>query len=438
MVDTRFIPAGDLAHARRAVVAVFFLNSLVLSTFIARAPSLKAEHHLTDGAIGAVGLLFGLAAIATMQFVGPLVARVGSRTALRITLPAMCGALATVGLSKGVVGYAGAAVLLGATHGMTDAAMNAHAVAVERRLGCPILNSCHAAWSASAVGASLLTAATVALGIPTDLHFGTIGAAVLGASLLVGAQLLPSDADRAIGQGVAHTDATPVQTSWRTGWSRLVVLLGLTGMALMICEGAALGWSAIFLHDGKGASAALAALAVTGYTGGQTVGRIVGDRLEVRFGVRPLFRTGGLIGVGGLALAVCSPSPLTSIVGFTIFGVGGSVLVPLTFGAAGHAGGDGPGAATFVSRFATFTYGGVLLGPALIGWVSESIGLTATMATLIPLLAVVALLSRLPSSRRQSATSRPTAQRSERSRSDRVHATVDVNDLPGGLGEPVG
>ena len=61
------------------------------------------------------------------------------------------------------------------------------------------------------------------------------------------------------------------------------------------------------------------------------------------------------------------------------------------FSAAGHAGGEGPGAAVFVSRFTTFTYGGVLLGPALVGWCAEVFTLGWTLAALIPLMVVVAL-----------------------------------------------
>ncbi|HEY8729639.1 MAG TPA: hypothetical protein VIL94_08645 [Acidothermaceae bacterium] len=75
----------------------------------------------------------------------------------------------------------------------------------------------------------------------------------------------------------------------------------------------------------------------------------------------------------------------------------GSVLIPLTYSAVGHAGGSGPGAAAFVSRFTTFTYAGILIGPAAIGGVSQLVGLTPTLAALIPMLAFVALASRLPS-----------------------------------------
>ena len=51
----------------------------------------------------------------------------------------------------------------------------------------------------------------------------------------------------------------------------------------------------------------------------------------------------------------------------------------------------------FVSRFTTFTYSGVLLGPALIGTVAQLIGLSWTLAALLPVLVLLAAVS-LPGS----------------------------------------
>jgi MFS family permease len=174
------------------------------------------------------------------------------------------------------------------------------------------------------------------------------------------------------------------------------VALGLTGTALMVCEGAALGWSAIFLHDSRGASLGLAATAVTAYTGAQAVGRVIGDRLALRYGAPALFRAGGLLAACGLAMALLSPNPVTAIGGFAVAGAGTSVLIPLAYSAVGQAKADSPEAATLISRFTTFTYAGILFGPAAIGWAAEFAGLTWTLAALIPVLCAVALLSRLP------------------------------------------
>ena len=385
-------------RGRWPATAVFFLNGLTLSTYIVRLPSLKLDHHLTNGRLGITGLCFALAALAAMQFVGPLVARLGSAPVLRTSLGVMPVLLAVVGLSDGFVQLALAVTVLGAVHGTTDAAMNAHAVTVERLARRPILNGCHAAWSVSAVVASLTAAALVHAGVSTRAHFLGVAAALLVGGLLLGPLLLPASADRRIGSGRTSTRA-----GWRSGWTRTVVGLGLTGLVLMVCEGAALGWGAIFLHDSRDASLALSATAVTAYTAGQTSGRIVGDRLKLRYGTRKLFRTGGLIGVVGLAVAVLSPWPGAAIAGFAVLGIGASVLLPLTFSAVGQAGGSGPGAAVFVSRFATFTYAGILVGPVLIGWSAQLVGLTWTMTALIPVLAAVAVLSRLPETSAESA-----------------------------------
>ena len=142
-------PAG--AGGRWSARAVFFLNGLTLSTYLVRLPALRGEHHLTDGQLGLIGALFAVAALAAMQLVGPIAARVGARAVLRGALVVMPLLLALVGLADGPVAFALAGTALGAVHGATDAAMNAYAVTVERIGGRPILNGCHAAWSLSLI-----------------------------------------------------------------------------------------------------------------------------------------------------------------------------------------------------------------------------------------------------------------------------------------------
>ncbi|MFI0941920.1 MFS transporter [Streptomyces sp. NPDC021020] len=385
--------AGAAGSGRWPATAVFLLNGLTLSTFIARQPSLKSAHHLSNGQVGTLGLLFAVAAIVAMQFVGPLAARVGSRPVLRVSLVVMPLLLALVGLAGGFVALAAANTALGAVHGTTDAAMNAHAVAVERRAGRRILSGCHAAWSVSAVVASLATAGLSRAGVTLTAHFVGAAAVLAAAGLVLGRLLLPAAADRVSGAGTpARRDAA------RAGrWSAAFVALGLTGTALMVCEGAALGWGPIFLHDARGVPVGLAATAVTAYAGGQTAVRVIGDRLATRYGAPRVFRAGGLVAVAGLAVAVLAAGAVPAVAGFAVMGAGMSVLLPLTFSAVGRT--RGVSAATAVSRFTTFTYAGVLLGPAAVGWAAELGGLTRTLAALLPVLLAVALLTRLPEPR---------------------------------------
>ena len=388
-----------LRTGRWPATAVFFLNGLTLSTYIVRMPSLKSAHHLTDGQVGLIGVLFAAAALASMQFVGPLVARIGNRAVLRGCLAVLPVLLAGVGVAGGLAAYAIAVTALGAVHGATDAAMNAHAVTIERRAGRPVLNGCHAAWSVSAVVASLAASVTSHAGVSVGIYFGVAGLVLLAGGLALGPFLLATAATR----DTPAPDPASAQRRGhgrrRFGWSGTIIALGLTGTVLMICEGATLGWGAIFLHDNRGAGLGLAAAAVTAYTGGQAAGRVFGDRLTARYRLGPVFRTGGVIAAGGLALAVLAPSAPVAVVGFGVAGIGASVLIPLAFSAVGQADTSGLGAAALVARFTTFTYAGILLGPALIGVAADLVGLTSTLAALIPLLLVAVLISPLPRSR---------------------------------------
>jgi MFS family permease len=391
MVDQ---PVVGATPGRWAVTAVFFLNGLILSTYIVRAPSLKDAYHLTDGQFGLTGLLFAVAALACMQFVGPLTARVGARAVLRVVLAVMPLLLAGIAVAPGRWWFTALATVLGAVHGTTDVAMNASAIAVERRAGRPVLNSCHAAWSISAVVASLSTAALAHAGVSLAAHLITVGALLLAAGLLLGPRLPEAGRVEAETGDAAGQDGSAGAAALRTGWSGALLVLGLTATVLMICEGGALGWGGIFLHEERHASLSLAAVAITAYTGGQTVGRLVGDRLTSRWGGNTLFRLGAAIAAGGFAAALLTPHPTAAVAGFALAGLGSSVLIPLTYSAVGRL--PGAPAATLVSRLTTFTYTGILLGPAIIGWAADQIGLAATMTALIPLPLVVALAPRPP------------------------------------------
>src|SRR5688500_8174708 len=91
--------AGMVGKARWAVTAVFAVNGLTIATFAVRTPSLKLEHGLSDGGLGGMAALFGIAAVATMQLAGRVAARTGSGPLLRVAavlLPAVLVALGTV------------------------------------------------------------------------------------------------------------------------------------------------------------------------------------------------------------------------------------------------------------------------------------------------------------------------------------------------------
>jgi fucose permease len=386
-------PRSRVAHrrvrvARWAVAGVFAINGSLVATYLARIPTLKITLGLTDAQLGAILTGWGIAALLTMQMLGGLVARFGSARVIRLALALLPFSLYGIGLADTPWLLAVAVAVGGALVGTLDAAMNAHAVVVERRLGRPIMSSCHAAVSGSAIVASLVCAATIRADLSVATHTLYLGAIMLPVGVAISFGLLPAAADQDL--------AGRPDPAWgrRAGWTGPVLVFGALGMALMLCEAAVISWSGVFLHDHRGATLAEAALGYGAFTLFQTMGRLAGDPLTRRLGRPRVFRVHAIIAVVGFGIVLVGPSPLVAMGGFAVVGFGTSVLVPLIFSAVGHAGGDGPGAAVFVSRATTFTYAGILIGPALVGWLGQAIGLAATFACLIPLVMATTLGAR--------------------------------------------
>jgi fucose permease len=269
--------------------------------------------------------------------------------------------------------------------------MNAQGIAVERTLGRPVLNGCHAAWSVGSIAGSLVGSLATRVDLALTVHYLVLGVLVIAVALVTGRWLLPGEADR-----TEEPEQRATTASWRSGWSSTVVLFGAMGAAVLLLEGSVSTWSGVFLHEDRGATLATASLAYVGFSALQAAGRLCGDRLQRRFGPVRLVFCSGLLAMVGLALALV-PDPVVGIAGFSLLGAGLSVLLPVILSAVGHDSAQryGPASvAAAVSRFTTVSYAGILLGPALVGWLAELVGLTWTLAGLQVLLVGVVLLAR--------------------------------------------
>jgi MFS family permease len=337
---------------------------------------------LSPAQLGLVSAVFGVSAVLAMQVAGALAARVGSGWVVRAAILVLPVGLVGVGLAPTLVALLCLLLGFGMAHGLLDVGMNAHAVAVERALGRPIMNGCHAAWSIGAVVGSLVGSAAAQVGLSRPAHYAVLAAALLPAAIVCGRLVLPGYADR--------REVSAPRSSLRGGWSRRIVMFGAMGATVLTVEAAVANWSGVYLHESLGAPLGAAALGYVAFTACQTAGRLVGDRLQARGSAARLVATGTLVAAAGLAAVVLSPWPAVAVAGFAVVGIGLATPLPVLFGVVGHLGATGSGAAATVARFSTMTYTGILIAPAVIGWVTELAGLRWTLAGLIPLLALVA------------------------------------------------
>ncbi len=117
-------------------------------------------------------------------------------------------------------------------------------------------------------------------------------------------------------------------------------------------------------------------------------GRLAADPLAERFGAPAVVRAGGLLAVGGLALALLAGSAAAGIAGFAIMGCGLAGMFPLALNAA--AAGD-EAAAPAIAAVSTTGYVGFIAGPALVGLLSDATSLPLALC-LVGLLCVLAAM----------------------------------------------
>jgi len=265
--------------------------------------------------------------------------------------------------------------------------MNSHGVKVEKDLGRPIMSSLHAGWAFGGMAGAGVAAACAALEVDPRIT-------ATGTSLLLLALL--GLCVRSVGAGsAAEGDEAP---SFALP-SRGVVLLAVLCFLVMITEGAMADWSGLYMRQDLGASAAVAALAYSFFTGGMTVGRLVGDAINARIGPVALLRGGALLtGVPlGALLLVGQPAP--ALIGLFLVGLGVANGVPLMFSAAGRQPDTPPGPG--IAAVSSMGLLGFLAGPPVFGFIADASSLPWSLSLLILGAVVVFALARRATGERE-------------------------------------
>jgi fucose permease len=266
-------------------------------------------------------------------------------------------------------------LLVGLTDGVLNVAMNARANAVEDARGTPILSTCHGFFSVGGMLGAGIGSATAALGIPLGaslVGIGLVGVAVIGAHR------------HGLLDGLSTLSAGPVVALP----NRALLGLALLAFCVLLCEGAVSNWSAVYLRNGLGTSAAVAALGYASFSFAMAIGRFYGDRLTGRFGARRVVQIGGLLAAFGLWGGALVGHPVAALLGFALMGLGYATLIPVLFRAAAQAPGLAPG--TSLAAVASAGYLGLFVGPPALGGVADGWGLSWVIGLLAVLSAFVA------------------------------------------------
>jgi len=359
-------------------VAGFAAFGLFWGAWGAILPAVRAGAGVSDGELGVALLMIGLGALLSMRLTGYLIDRYGGMVLpVVMVLFALCGVLPA--LAGSVVSLSGALLLLGATSGATDVAINAAGSHAEADTGRPVMNLAHGMFSVAVVVASLGTAGLRAAGV------GALP--VLGGA----AALIVVTAVVALAPGATRTVRT-TPTEKRARLQPVLLVLGALCALAYLVENAWQSWSAVHLDTSLDAPAGLASIAPAVFAAAAATGRFAGNALLKRIRPVPLLVAGGAVAAIGTLVAAAAGNPWTALAGIGIAGLGTSVCAPTIIGMAGAWAGPERRAGA-IAVVTTIAYLGFLVGPAAVGALSSAWSLPAALASVAVLAVVVAALA---------------------------------------------
>jgi MFS family permease len=371
-----------ISRARLGVILSFLTHGFISSSFFARIPDYKARLELSNSVLGLCLLASSAGVLAALGPVGRLAAQRGSSAVLTKSSYLLVFIAPFVGISFNAISFAAILFLFGVAIAAQDVAMNTHGVTLEQKSGARFMGRFHAFWSVGALLGAITGGVFAQLEVSEFIHALIVSAAVLALVISNNRRYLPGDEDKHIYEESVKRKKTP----------RLIYIMGLLGLAGSIGEGSAADWGGVLARETFGASQFVGTLPYIAYSFTMVVGRFYGDQLATRFGARRILKVGGLLGGAGLAGGLIVGGTTGVIVGWFLFGLALSTVIPLLFSAAGSMankrfqGTISPAEA--VAKISGISYFGFVVGPPLMGFLADV--LTLRWAMLVP--AVLAVI----------------------------------------------
>jgi MFS family permease len=356
---------------RIAVALVYFSMGLCFSSWASRIPEIKTTLHLNDAIFGSILFALPVGQLLMMPFSGKLVTHFGSHKVLRFALPGYTVCLSSLGLVEVGWQLACALFLFGIFGNMCNISINTQGVAAEKLYRRHIMSSFHGGWSLAGFCGALIGIAMINLRIAPFWHFVSI-ILIVWTIVMINYPFLVRSKHR--------TNPDEPKRKFLSWPDTALLQLGIIGFCSMASEGAMFDWSGIYFKDVVHAPPSLVVLGYTSFMIMMASGRFVADHFVSKIGRKKLMQICGVIISTGLFTAVFFPYIIPCTIAFMLVGLGVSSMVPSVYSAAGRHSKIPPGIA--LATVSSVSFLGFLMGPPLIGYISEALNLRYSFAVI--------------------------------------------------------
>jgi MFS family permease len=361
---------GQACQQHRGAYLAFAVFGAFWGAWGASIPAAQAAADVSDGQLGLALVGVGVGALPTMLLAGRALDRFGLRVLpLSLTLLGAVG-LGVAALSTNLPTLVVGLLLVGITSGAADVGLNTFAGRAEQLSGRPVITRAHGAFSAAAVGSSLLTAASSAAAAPFQVPFLAVACFALVASGYL-LSSLPRPAPGALvtcwpaGQQASHHHLLPL------------LAVGALGALACAIENAFQSWGAVYVSRELAAGPGLTEIAPAVFAAAVAVTRLTSGGLVVVRSSVVVAVGAGVAAAGAIGMAA-SQSTGTAFVGLGTAAAGTAILLPTLLGVVAR-NTDEARRGGSTSLVTTVSYLGFLVGPAYVGVSAQAVGLRGAM-----------------------------------------------------------
>lgn len=364
--------------------ASFLLAGFCIAAWAPMIPFVKERFGLDEHDLGLLLLCVGIGSFISMPTSGYFSSRFGCKKPIYVATFAVALCLLAIPYIYNIYLLGLVLFCMGVAAVALDVISNINAALVEQVAERNVMSGLHGLYSVGGFAGSL--SVTFLLGLNVPLSLASVYAAVLlilglilGCKHLFNTVHLEGESEgSAKAEQVTEAKAEDNQkvSTWTYYKNPTVLLIGLMCFIMFMTEGSILDWSGVFLHSERGVSLENAGYGYAAFAIMMTICRLTGDKIVTAFGRGRIILLGTLCIVVGFCLAVFVPHLYAAILGFALIGVGASNVVPQLVSITAKI----KEVPTHISVTIVNAIGfsGVLIGPALIGFLAHAITLPYT------------------------------------------------------------
>lgn len=362
---------------RNAVIISFIFNGALFGAWASRIPALIQQFAITPQQISMLLLCLAAGAITSFPIAGKITDSIGAARLSAITFICYGLVFSVLGMSLNVYMLFGLVFLFGGFHGAMDVAMNTWASEVEAISGKTLMPFFHAMFSLGA-GIGAASGAIASWGQSSiNLHFIVLAIVFLPLILVL------NNAIKSAPKPQKSSEEKPKFTLPRGS----LLIAAFVAFCCALSEGAMADWTAIYMNQALNSSHGQAATGYAIFAIAMFMTRLNGQYLIEKLGKTTVVRASAIASIGGVLLVLLTNQVYVGYLGFGLIGVGCSIIMPLAFSKAAESTSKHKGSA--IASVAIFAYGGMLLGPVMIGFLAATFSLKVAFLLFIFLFMLV-------------------------------------------------